>query len=262
MAIKNIYHNLVKYKFLLKELVKRDFKVKYQRSSLGVLWSILYPLLMMAVMAAVFSNLFKASMPGVSFLAYLLTGLILFNFFSEATNQAMASIVGNMGLINKVYIPKYIFPLSKCLFAGINFAITLIPLYGVIILTGTGLNIYHLLLPYCFITLMVFSIGMSFFLSCISVFLRDMFYIYGIIILIWTYLTPIMYNISILPNILQKIMVFNPLYQYINFAREIILYSRVPALSSWILCALFSLAMLLFGIWIFRKNQDKFIYFI
>ena len=121
MAIKNIYHNLVEYKFLLKELVKRDFKVKYQRSSLGVLWSILYPLLMMAVMAAVFSNLFKASMPGVSFLAYLLTGLILFNFFSEATNQAMPSIVGNMGLINKVYIPKYIFPLSKCLFVGINF---------------------------------------------------------------------------------------------------------------------------------------------
>lgn len=261
-AIKNIWANFKGYRFLLKELIKRDFKVKYQRSSLGVLWSILYPLLMMAVMAVVFSNIFKANMPGVSYLAYLLTGLILFNFFSEATNQAMPSIVGNMSLINKVYIPKYIFPLSKCLFAGINFLITLIPLYGVILLTGTGLNIYHLLLPYCFICLLIFSIGVGFFLSCISVFLRDMFYIYGIIILIWTYLTPIMYSITILPNIVQKFMQLNPLFQYVDFAREIILYSRIPALSSWILCLVYAVLTLLFGIWIFRKNQDKFIYYI
>ena len=116
MKIKNILLNLKKYTFLLEELIKRDFKVKYQRSALGILWSVLYPLLMMAVMAVVFSNIFKASMPGVNYLCYLQTGLVLFNFFSDATNQAMPSVVGNMGLINKVYIPKYIFPLSKCLF--------------------------------------------------------------------------------------------------------------------------------------------------
>ena len=121
MKIKNIFLNLKKYTFLLEELIKRDFKVKYQRSALGILWSVLYPLLMMAVMAVVFSNIFKASMPGVNYLCYLQTGLVLFNFFSDATNQAMPSVVGNMGLINKVYIPKYIFPLSKCLFSGINF---------------------------------------------------------------------------------------------------------------------------------------------
>lgn len=260
--IKKMLINLKRYSFLLQELIKRDFKVKYQRSSLGILWSVLYPLLMMAVMGIVFSNFFKASMPGVSYLAYLLTGLVIFNFFSDATNQSMPSIVGNMGLINKVYIPKYIFPLSKSLFSGINFLITLIPLYGVILLTGTGLNFYHLLLPYCFLTMLIFCIGMGFFLSALSVFLRDVFYIWGIVILAWTYLTPIMYNLSILPERLLTIMEFNPLYQYIDFAREIILYHRMPALDSWLWCGGWAIVMLLFGCWFFRKNQDKFIYYI
>lgn len=262
MKIKNIFLNLKKYTFLLEELIKRDFKVKYQRSALGILWSVLYPLLMMAVMAVVFSNIFKASMPGVNYLCYLQTGLVLFNFFSDATNQAMPSVVGNMGLINKVYIPKYIFPLSKCLFSGINFLITLIPLYAFILLTGTGLNIHHLLLPYCFLMLLIFCIGFGFFLSAISVFLRDIFYIWGIVVLAWTYLTPIMYDISILPVKLVTVMKFNPLYQYINFAREIILFNRVPSLESWLFCAGYAIIALLIGTIVFRKNQDKFIYYI
>ena len=262
MALKRILINFKRYTFLLSELIKRDFKVKYQRSALGILWSVLYPLLMMAVMGFVFSNFFKASMPGVSFLAYLLTGLILFNFFSDATNQAMPSIVGNMSLINKVYIPKYIFPLSKCLFSGINFLITLIPLYGVILLTHTGLNIYHLLLPYCYICLMFFCIGFGFLLAAISVFLRDLFYIWGIIVLAWTYLTPIMYSVSILPEKIAKVIEFNPLHQYILFAREIILYHRIPSLGCWLWCAVWAFAMLIIGCLVFRKSQDKFIYYI
>ena len=260
--LKKMLINLKRYSFLLSELIKRDFKVKYQRSSLGILWSVLYPLLMMGVMGIVFSNFFKASMPGVSYLAYLLVGLVIFNFFSDATNQAMPSIVANMGLINKVYIPKYIFPLSKALFSGINFLITLIPLYVVILVTGTGLNFYHLLLPYCFIMLLVFCIGMGFFLAALSVFLRDVFYVWGIVILAWTYLTPIMYNLSILPERLLALMEFNPLFQYIDFAREIILYHKVPSLDAWLWCGGWAFIMLLFGCWFFRKNQDKFIYYI
>jgi len=262
MALKYMLDNLKKYRFLLKELIKRDFKVKYQRSSLGFLWSILYPLLMMAVMAIVFSNVFRISVPDVSFLAYLLSGLVLFNFFSEATNQGMPSIVGNMSLINKVYIPKYIFPLSKCLFSAINFALTLIPLYGVLILTGTGVTWVHIFLPYTFITLLIFSIGLTFFLACAAVFLRDTFYIYGIFILAWMYLTPIMYPVEILPTIVRRVMVFNPLYQYIDFGREIMLYHRIPELSSWLFCGGFALVMLMFGVWIFRKYQNKFIYYV
>ena len=262
MTLKRIFINFKRYTFLLTELIKRDFKVKYQRSALGILWSVLYPLLMMAVMGIVFSNFFKASMPGVSYLAYLLTGLILFNFFSDATNQAMYAVVSNMTLINKVYIPKYIFPLSKCLLSGINFLITLIPLYGVILVTGTGINIYHLLLPYCFVCLLIFCIGAGFFLSALSVFLRDVFYIWGIVILAWTYFTPIMYSITILPERLMKIMSLNPLYQYIDFGRQIILYHQIPSLSCWLACGSWAIISLFVGCFFFRKTQDKFIYYI
>lgn len=260
--INNLKWTYKKYGFLLQQLVTRDFKVKYKRSVLGIVWSLLYPIMMMAVMAVVFSNVFKFSTPGVSYLAYLLIGLTYFNYFSEASNLAMSSVVANFSLINKVYIPKYIFPLSKCLFVGINFLLTLIPLYVVIIATGTGLNWWHLLLPFSFICLFLFTVGMGFILSTISVFLRDMFYIYGIIITIWTYLTPIMYDISIINSTLQFIMKFNPLYQFINFARSIILYGNCPTLGQFAGCAVSALIVFFLGIFIFKKKQDKFIYYV
>ena len=260
--MKNIIYSLKKYKFLLYELVSRDFKVKYKRSVLGVLWSLLYPVLTMTVMALVFSNMFKFSMPDVNYLVYLMSGLIIFNYYSEASNLAMSSVVGNFSLINKVYIPKYIFPLSKCIFVGINFLLTLIPLYAIILLTGTGINIHHLLLPYAFLCLFLFTVGMGFILATISVFLRDMFYIYGVMITLWMYMTPIMYDFAMIPAKLQFIFKLNPLYWFIYFTRDVILYNQVPSLNVWLYCGLFAIGFLLVGIFVFKKYQDKFIYYV
>lgn len=263
---KNILASMKKYKFLLSQLISRDFKVKYKRSALGILWSLLYPVLMMLVMSLVFKNMFKMDRmtENVDYTTYLMIGLTFFNYFSEASNLAMSSVVGNFGLLNKVYIPKYIFPLSKALFVGINFLLTLIPLYAVILISGPGLNWHHLLLPYSYICLFIFTLGMGFLLSTIAVFLRDMFYIYGIVITIWTYLTPIMYSITMLNDkpVFQTILKCNPLYLYINFARSIILYNNFPALHQFIGCAVSALLTLLLGIVVFRKNQDKFIYYV
>ena len=262
MFIKNVAINLKKYSFLLKQLVSRDFKVKYKRSVLGIVWSLLYPILTMLVMAIVFSNVFKFSTPGVSYLAYLLSGLLMFNYFSEASNLAMSSVVGNFSLLNKIYIPKYIFPLSKCLFVGINFLLTLIPFYIVLIATGTGVNIYHAFLPYAFLCLFMFSLGVGFALAAISVFLRDMFYIYGIVLMMWTYLTPIMYDIKLISEELRPWLKLNPMYHYINFVREIALYQRIPQLFTWITCLGSSVLVLIIGVIIFKKTQDKFIYYV
>lgn len=262
MFVKNIAINLKKYSFLLQQLVSRDFKVKYKRSVLGIVWSLLYPVLTMAVMAIVFSNVFKMSTPGVSYLAYLLSGLIMFNYFSEASNLAMSSVVGSFSLLNKIYIPKYIFPLSKCLFVGINFLLTLIPFYVVLIATGTGVNIFHVMLPYAFICLFMFTLGMGFILSAVSVFLRDMFYIYGIIVMLWTYLTPIMYDIKLISEQLQPWLKLNPMYHYVNFVREIVLYGRIPQPFTWATCAISSIVVLLIGVLVFKKTQDKFIYYV
>ena len=260
--INNLKYTYKKYGFLMKQLVSRDFKVKYKRSVLGIFWSLLYPILTMAVMALVFTNMFKFSTPGVNYLAYLMSGLVIFNYFSEASNLAMSSVVANFSLINKVYIPKYIFPISKCLFVGINFLLTLIPLYAIILLTGTGINIYHLLLPYAFICLFLFTVGFGLILATVSVFLRDMFYIYGVVITLWTYMTPIMYDISIISGPLQIIFKLNPLYWFIYFARDIILYHQVPGINVWIYCGLFAIVFLIIGIIVFKKNQDKFIYYV
>lgn len=261
-VVKNMFINLKRYSFLLNQLISRDFKVKYKRSVLGVLWSLLNPILMMCVMAIVFTNVFKFSTPGVNYLTYLLIGLTYFNYFSEASNLSMSSVVANFSLINKIYIPKYIFPLSKCLFVGINFVLTLIPLYAVIILTGTGLNIYHFLLPISFLFLFLFTLGVSLILATISVFLRDMFYIYGIVLQILTYMTPIMYDINMLDPRLQLVLKLNPLYHIITFARTIILYHQIPSAQSFITCAVSALVSLVLGMIVFRKNQDKFIYYV
>ena len=223
-SIRNIILSLKKYGFLIKQLVSRDFKVKYKRSVLGVAWSLLYPVLMMSVMAIIFSNVFKFSVPGVNYLVYLLTGLTYFNYFSEASNLSMSSIIANFGLINKVYIPKYIFPLTKCLF--------------------------------------MFTVGMGFVLAAVAVFLRDMLYIYGIVISLWTYLTPIMYDISMLQNrFFETVLKLNPLYQYINFARTIILYKHCPTAGQFIACFVSAALVLLLRTVVFKKTQAKFVYY-
>ena len=265
-TLKNTFSNIKRYSFLMKQLIIRDFKVKYKRSVLGVLWSILYPVLMMVVMSVIFSQMFKFRMEGVNYLVYLMTGLVMFNYFSEATNNAMTSVVSNFALINKVYIPKYIFPISKVLFVGINFLLTLIPLLLIILFTGSGetrcvINIWYLILPYIFLCMLMFTAGIGLLISTISVFLRDMFYIYGIITIIWNYTTPIFYDINIIPENLQPIFKMNPLYIYINGVRTIILYNECPDGLTLLSMFLVGAGTLLFGSLVFKKKQDKFIYY-
>ncbi len=269
MFVKGIYNNFKRYWFLMTQLISRDFKVKYKRSVLGVVWSLLYPILMMTVMAIVFSQMFKFKVEGINYLVYLMTGIIMFNYFSEASHAAMTSVVENFLLINKVYIPKYIFPIAKCMFVGINFVLTLIPWLGVIALSYVGLgeyvchfNWYYLILPYIFFCFFLFTVGVGLFLSCVSVFLRDVFYIYGIIITMWNYLTPVFYSIEILPEKLQFLMQFNPLFQFLNTTRTIVVYEQAPSLGTLGILGGIGIVTLLFGAYVFKKNQDKFIYYV
>ena len=269
MFLKNIYHNFKHYQFLLYELIKRDFKVKYKRSVLGIMWSILYPLLMMSVMALVFSNVFRFEMGGVNFLVYLMTGLVVFQFFSEATSGSLTAIIGNFTLINKVYIPKYVFPLAKVLFSTINFTLTLIPLLLIILISGNEadgtqsyINIYYFLLPFIIFCLLMFITGISYFLSTMTVFLRDVLYVWGIALTIFQYFTPIFYPIGMLPDWLGNIIRFNPLYVYISSMREIFLFSRPPTNMTLLLAFIFGFVTMIIGMYIFKRKQDKFVYYI
>ena len=247
-----------KYQFLLAQLVSRDFKTKYKRSVLGIVWSLLNPLLTMAVQYIVFCELFRWDID--HFAVYLLIGTVMFNFFSESTGQALTSITGNAGLITKVYLPKYIFPVSRVLSSCINLGFSLIVLYFIIFVSGVHLNIYHLLLPFPLICVILFSIGMGLILSSLMVFFRDTQFLYGVVIVLWMYLTPLFYPENIMPQRFQWIMECNPLYHFIRYARNIILDASLPTFRAHVICLAFAVGTLLIGIGIFKKTQDKFIF--
>ena len=246
-----------RYRFLIKQLVARDFKTKYKRSVLGVLWSFLNPLLTMTVQYVVFSTLFRSDIP--NFALYLLSGIVCFSFFSESTSMALSSIVGNAALITKVYVPKYIYPLTRVMSSVINFLLSLIPLFAVVLLTRTPIRVSFLLLPIGVVCLFVFSLGVGLILASSMVFFRDTQFLWGIMTMLWMYATPVFYPESILPAKLMPLFKCNPLYHIIRFIRVVLMDGVSPEPKAYVLMLAASLLPLAIGIWIFKKTQDKFV---
>lgn len=246
-----------RYSGLLRELVIRDIKVRYRRSVLGLLWTILNPLLMMTIQTIVFSTFFISDIK--NFPVYLLIGNIVFSVNSDSTSQALFSIVGNSGLIKKVYIPKYLFPLSKVLSCLVNFAFSFIALIIVMLVTRSQFHITMILSFVPLFYLLLFSIGLSFILSSITVYFRDIAHLYSVFITAWMYLTPIFYPIDMLPPQIQAVINWNPMYQYIKYFRLLIMDGIIPAWRTNLFCFGFGSAMLVIGVYMFQKLQDKFI---
>lgn len=249
-----------KYKFLIRQLVSRDFKTKYKRSVLGVFWSFLNPLMMMTVQYIVFSTLFKSDIP--DFAAYLIIGTVMFNFFSESCSMTLTSILGNSGLITKVYMPKYIYPLTRTLSSMVNLFISIIPMMIVCIVTGVELHKSMVLSLYFFICLVVFCLGMGLLLATSMVFFRDTQFLWGVISMIWMYATPIFYPESIVPETIRKVIFLNPLYHFIKNARICLIDGISPEPRAYVLCLCISLGMLFIGAFIFCKKQDEFVLYV
>lgn len=247
---------LYQYKFLISQLVLRDFKSKYKRSILGVFWSFLNPLLTMTVQFLVFSTFFKADTH--NYPVYLLSGVVCFSFFSECTTMCLSSISGNARLITKVYIPKYIFPLARSMSSSINLGISLIPLLLVCIIMGVILKPQALLFFYFLACLIVFSLGVGMFLSSLMVFFRDIQFLWTVLIQIWMYATPIFYPAEIIPEKYKFIVRLNPLYHFIGNARTCLLNGISPEPSAYMFCAVFAIGALLIGAIVFKKTQDRF----
>lgn len=249
-----------KYKFLIKQLVQRDFKVRYKRSILGVFWSFLNPLLMMIVQYVVFSQLFKANID--NYPVYLLSGLVVFNFFNEGVTVALGSIVGNASLITKVYIPKYIYPVTRVLSSGINLLMSLIPLMIAAVLTGEQITKAYLMLPYILICVVIFTIGLGMMLAAAMTFFRDIQFLWGIFSMIWMYLTPMFYPVSIVPDTFKPFVMNNPMYFFVSAVRSIVLDGMTPRPVVFCQCTLIACVMLVIGCSIFKKTQDKFVFYI
>lgn len=254
--------SLKKYRCLLTDLVSRDVKTKYRRSVLGILWSVLNPLLMMLVLTAIFSVVFKFEFRDISFPVYYLTGYVMFNFVTEATNFSMTSIIGAAGLIKKVYIPKIIFPLEKCLFSLVNFGFSLIAAVIVFIATGVELHWTIVLFFVPVLYLLVFNFGFSLILATLNTFFRDVGYLYNVFITLWMYLTPIIYPLDAIPPMMQSIVRINPLYHYVDYFRQVTVMGTVPGLEANLICIAYSLIFLFLGVMVFQKNQNKFIFYV
>ena len=249
-----------KYRFLIRQLVSRDFKTKYKRSILGMFWSFLNPLLTMCVQYFVFSTIFKSDIS--NYAMYLLIGIVTFNFFSEACGMALSSIVGNAPLITKVYMPKYIYPLTRVISSVINLSISLIPLLIVSALTGVSFNKSIILSLYFLCCVIIFSLGLGLLLSTSMVFFRDTQFLWGVLSMIWMYATPIFYPESILPDNFKFILKVNPLYHFLKNIRICILDGISPEPVVYVQCLLMALLALIVGSLVFRKNQDRFVLYL
>lgn len=249
--------NLSNYSFLLKQMVERDFKTRYKRSILGSFWSLLNPLLAMAVQYFVFSTIFNSSIQ--NYPIYLLIGIIMYNFFNESVGMNVSAITGNSSLITKVYIPKYIFPLARVLSSLINLIMSLIPLALFLLITRTRFSWSWILCPIGLICLVVFSLGFGMLLCTMMVFFRDVAFLWGILSMFWMYLTPIFYSESIIPERFLGVYRLNPLLHYITFMRVCLIEGHSPSPDVYFACVFSSILMLVIGCLVFKKNQDKFV---
>lgn len=256
-SLKKWWLHLARYKTLINELVVRDLKVKYRRSFLGYLWSLLNPLMMMCVMVLVFSNVFRFDIP--NFPLYLICGQTLFGFFSESTTMAMGSILGNASLLKKVYVPKFVFPISRVMSSFVTLSFSLLAIIIVLLFSNVTVSWSILLVLVPLLFLFVFSCGMGMILSALAVYFRDITHLYGVLILAWTYATPIFYPLEAVSPSIQTVIKLNPMYHYINFFRNLVIYNNVPGPNTWFACIASSLLMLAIGLILFNKMQKKFI---
>ncbi len=250
----------LKYQPLLKELVKRDIKVRYRHSVLGMIWTVLNPLFMMIVLTVVFSNMFRMDI--AKFPVYVLIGQIVFNCNAEATTQGMNAIIWNAALIKKVYIPKYLFPLSNVVSCLVNFGFSFAALILVMLFTNVPFypTILTVWIPLAY--LMLFSFGLSLILCTVNVFFRDMQHLYGVFTTAWMYLSAIFYSTEIVPPYLLPVIKMNPIYQYISFFRKIILEGTFPSVQTNLLCLAISGLTVVLGLLVFSRFQDRFILYI
>ena len=257
--------------FILQQLVTKDFKLKYRRSVLGILWSVLNPLLMMAVLSLVFSNMFRFDIGPYPYPVYLILGMTLFTLMSDSTSSAMSSIIDASALLKKVRVEKAVFPIEKIIFAFVNYGFSFIAVIAVMVVFGVQPQLCMLAFPLLLVYVMVFCAGIGLLLSALSVFFRDVMHLWSVVITAWNYLTPVFWPESYLTSgalseglghALLAVEQFNPMYYFVSYIRQIMLYGTMPGVEFNLICLAFAVVTFVVGLVVFRKTQSKFILYI
>lgn len=248
------------YQFLFEELVKRDFKKKYKRTVLGMLWSVLSPLLMLLVMRLVFTQFFGRNTP--HYTTYLFCGNLVFSYFNESTSQGMTSLMGNAGIFTKVNVPKYLFLFSKNVQTLINFGLTLCVFFVFCVLDDITFTWRLICLLYPIAFLVLFNIGVGLILSALFVFFRDIQYLWTVLTQLLMYMSAIFYTIDRYSYTAQCLFLLNPVYLFIRYFRKIVIETTVPTIWFHLLMAADVAIVLGIGCWMYKKYNHRFLYYV
>lgn len=258
--IKRIGNKFRQYRFLFEELVKRDFAKKYKRTVLGMLWSILGPLMTLGVMALVFTQFFGRNME--HYIIYLFCGNLLFSYFKESTSNGMTALYNNAGIFSKVNVPKYLFLMSQNVSSLINFGINLLVLFIFCLFDGITFSWRFIFLLYPVGCLVIFNLGMGLILSALYLMFRDMKYLYDVFTLMLMYVSAIFYSVDVYEQTIQHLFLLNPIFVYIKYFRTIIIGGQIPSLALHLIAVGYAVIVLTIGAVIYKKNNYKFLYYI
>lgn len=256
--------------YLLYNLVSKDFKLRYRRSVLGVLWSMLNPLLMMIVMTLIFTNIFRFQFDMYPFAVYLILGQVFFTVFQDGTTGAMSSIIEAAPLIKKVRVQKIIFPTEKVIFAVVNFAFSLIAVAAVLAFFGMMPSWKIIAVPLLTILLAIFTLGIGYLIAALSVFFRDVMHLWGVLTTVWFYFTPIFWPYDALANNglswVYTLVQCNPMYHFVSCFRQLVTGVALPSdLGVAVeigLCAVFAVVTFAVGLLVFKRLEKKFILYV
>jgi ABC-2 type transport system permease protein len=249
---------LVRAGFLIRLLVIRDITVRYKRSLFGVVWTLLHPILMMAVLTIAFSQIMRIEVENYAVL--VLSGLLVWNFISEASTTAMSNMVSSGNLLSRIYLPKAIYPVASLLSSLINMALAFLPLLILMLVTRTPLRVGILLLPLPILLTCMFTLGISLTLSSIAVYFADLVPLYSVLLRIWFYLTPIVYPLSLFPASLRWLQMLNPLTHFVEFMRAVLLQGTSGDPKHVLGSVLWACLMLLLGWITFTSRADEYAY--
>jgi len=250
--------DIFQYRNLVIHLVKRNITARYKRSFLGIGWTLLDPLLTMIVMAIVYSALFRNQIE--DFTVFLLVGIVVWTFFSQASTQAMTDIMYSGSLLGKVYLPKSVFAVSAVGTGLVNFLISLIPLAVFVVIYQRPINWTLLFLPIALVILSAFTLGLGLFMSALAIFFADMVNIFGILLRLLLYLSGIFYYTEQLPEWLAWMVRLNPTYHMIRLFRDPIFEGILPRWESILYTGVWAILMFFLGYWFFTRRADEFVY--
>jgi len=251
---------LIDYRDLVAALVARDLKVRYRRSAIGFVWTMLQPLLMMVVFQVIFSSLFRFKID--NYPVYALAGVLFWNFFSQSILASMNSLKGNAQLLQKLPVPKAVFPLATTISGVVNLGFALVPLLALLLVTGHPIGPALFFLPVAIALAALFTLGAGLLLSPLAVFFHDVVELVGVLLTVLMYMTPIFYPMTIVPERYRFLVRFNPVRSILEVFRDPIYFGKVPPVSHLAVCLTVTALALAIGAFAFRRASDRIPFYI